>query len=159
MVASMPAKHAAPRWAGAIRQRTDVSKDYTGWVHRSESFTIDKLRAGTSLDILITADVKGRRKGTDDAVYITEATVTASAPRDFSTALRKSAVVDVEVGFQDDKKKLHFVKASWDRDKDCARLDIPVRVTFRAKGLPPDEFTITWFGNGDPPITPFSPTP
>jgi hypothetical protein len=157
MIASQPAKRDAPRWAGAIRSKTDASSDYTGWEHRSESFTIDKLTVGTSFDMLITANVKGRLKGTDDPLYVMDATVAAFAPRDFSATRRRVGGVDVEVGFEDDKKKLHFVKASWDYDKGCARLDIPVRVTFNAKGLRPDDFT--WFGNGDPPITPFSPTP
>jgi hypothetical protein len=157
MVSNAPAKDRTLRWAGAIRQQSDASSNYTGWEDRSETFTVEKLSLGIKLDIRITAKVKGRLKGKDDAVYVTEATVRAFEPRDFSATRTKKAAVTVEVGFEDEKKKLRFVKASWDRDKVCARVDIPVRVSYSAKGFAPDDFTITWFGNGDPPITPSSP--
>ena len=159
MNASVPAKRDKQPWAAAIRQKTDYFSDYTGWERRSEALTIEKVSVGTSFDLIIAANVKGRLKGTEDGLYIMDATVTALKPQDFSATRRQTSVVDVEVGFEDAKKKLHSVKASWDFSKGCARLDIPVRVTYRAAGLPPDEFTITWFGNGDAPITPFSPSP
>jgi hypothetical protein len=162
MKSSQPAKEDPPNWAGAIRWKSDYFSDYTGWEYKSETFTIDKLtidkpKVGISLDMLITANVKGKLKGADDAIYVMEATVKAFPPRDYSATRKKMGDVDVEVGYVDNRGKLQFAKASWDSSKGCARLDIPVRVTYSAKGLKPDEFTITWFGNGDPPLTPASP--
>ena len=162
MVANQPSKSKTFHWAGAIRQRSDYSKDYTGWDDKSASFTIEKLRAGAKFDILTTAKIKGRLKtaGKDEAYYVKDATVKAFAPQPYSDKYKVTGVIDVEVGYEDDNKKLRFVKASWDRDKECARVDIPVRVTYGKRELPPDEFIITWFGNQDSPVHPFNaPTP
>lgn len=151
MVGSVPSKQDPPPRAGAIRQRSDESSDYTGWERKSEPFTLEQQKAGIGfvLDITTAAKVKGQRKGTTDAVYVTDVTVTASVPRDVSPTRRMVGVVDVHVGFEDKNRKLHFVKASWDRDKGCARVDIPVRVSFSSPRLLPDQFVITWFGNGE----------
>jgi hypothetical protein len=156
---SIPSKLEQEPWGGAIRQKTDIFSDYTGWEDRSEVLPIEKILAGTKFDILITAKVKGHIKGSEDAVYIRDASVKASPPEDLRAENRRKFAVDVEVGYKDDKKKWQLVKASWDHDKGCARLVIPVRITYRGSKLWPDEFTITWFGNGDAPIHPFSASP
>ena len=160
MISSTPSTPNPPKWAGAIRQRSDPSTDYTGWEDRSVMLSpIDKLQVGTTFDIRTTARVKGRLKNKDDAVYITDATVIAFPTRDYSPTNARIGDVNVEVGYQDAQRKLHFVKASWDYSKGCARLDIPFRITYTGKRLAPEDYTITWFGNDDPPITPFTPTP
>jgi hypothetical protein len=158
MIDSIPAKPKTSPWAGAIRQRTDYSSDYEGWERQAQALKIDNVSTGTTFDLIIAANVKGRLKGTSDAVYVMEATVTALEPRDFRPLRKRVGVVDAVVGF-DVLDQTQRVRASWDYERRCARVDIPVRVTFHAFQGPPTDFTIVWFGNGDPPITPFTPAP
>lgn len=148
MVSSFPAKN--QYWAAAIRQRTDYFSDYTGWEHRTEAFAVDSAPLGIAVDLLFSANVKGMIKGTDEALYIMDARVVAFEPRASGTLFPRIGVVNVEVA---------GVKPSWDSGKACARLDIPVQVTFNALAPSPDRrnFTFVWFGNGDPPLTPFTP--
>jgi hypothetical protein len=158
MVGSVPSKRDPPLWAGAIRQKS-VTSEYTGWERRSESVTLDKKKAGAIFDLLVVAYVNGQLKGTDGRLYVMDATVTASAPRDISTARPRVGTIDIEVGYDGSGGTRRITKASWDSTRQCARLVLPVRVSYSKKDLPPDFFEIVWFGNGDKPELPSTLSP
>jgi hypothetical protein len=150
MAGSQPARR--DRWAGAVRQKSDPGADYDGWERAAETLTVESAAYGTAVDLTFAANVKGRLKGTEEQIYLMEATVRAAPPRAVGVLFPRVGVVDVEVG---------RVKASWDCGARCARLDVPVRVEFRADPRKPhvEAFTFVWFGNGDPPSHPLAPKP